>query len=54
MSSVQCSKCKQGVYYYAEPNGIEFRYINLDDWAKICNSKFDKTNIESVYKKFEL
>lgn len=46
MASIQCSKCNQGIHYHSEANGIECRFISKENWASICNSRFDKTKLE--------
>lgn len=41
MASVLCNKCKMGIHYHSEPQGIEYVYIDQNDWEDICNSAFD-------------
>lgn len=46
MSSIQCNVCKHGIHYHSIPNGTEYRFINIENWQIICNSKFEKSNIK--------
>ena len=40
MASLQCSKCKAGIHYHGEPEGIEYVLIKIKDWEVITSSKF--------------
>lgn len=44
MASIQCDKCRFGIHYHGDPEGIEFVFIKNDDWTIISSSKFDPKN----------
>lgn len=50
MASVQCVKCKEGIHYHGEPEGIEYIFIKEKDWDKITSSCFDPLNKQYVDK----
>lgn len=41
MASLLCSKCKTGIRYHGEPEGIEYVVITMRDWDNITSSRFD-------------
>lgn len=41
MASIQCIKCKSGIHYHGEPEGIEYVFIRAKDWDNIISSRFD-------------
>ena len=44
MASIQCSKCKAGIHYHGEPEGIEYVIITYHDWETIITSRFNRAN----------
>lgn len=44
MASILCNNCNYGIHYHDIPEGIEFLYIPIKTWEKICQSRFDKNN----------
>lgn len=46
MASIQCSKCKMGIHYHGEPDGIEYVFITIRDWTRITASRFNRENKE--------
>ena len=48
MASIQCIKCKAGIHYHGEPEGIEYIFINEKDWDKMISSYFDPLNKQYI------
>ncbi len=48
MASIQCIKCKAGIHYHGEPEGIEYIFIKKKDWNKIISTRFDSRNKQYI------
>ncbi len=48
MASIQCVKCKRGIHYHGEPDGIEYVFIKVRDWDRITATRFDAKNKQYV------
>ena len=48
MATLQCTKCKAGIHYHGEPNGVELIFIESADWEKIKSLRFDSMNIQYI------
>ena len=44
MASIQCTKCKTGIRYHGEPEGVEYVFVRVKDWDKITSTSFDPLN----------
>ncbi|MBQ1863241.1 MAG: hypothetical protein II561_10750 [Thermoguttaceae bacterium] len=41
MASLKCGKCKEGIHYHGEPNGIELHVFSSDVWKEVIESKYN-------------
>ena len=48
MASIQCIKCKTGIHYHGEPEGIEYIFIKEKDWDRIITARFDSQNRQYI------
>lgn len=48
MASIQCIRCKAGIHYHGEPEGIEYIFIKEEDWESITTTRFDSQNKQYV------